>query len=145
MKKAFSQHGVFRLAQKGFSLVEALVVIAVIGIVSALVLPQVMNVQRSASVSLGRQQQAELQTALGNWIVAKSSGPGGLAAARNSYNSAGTKLGLLQNYLQEGTYAALSGSGSKVTSAALTASGASLQFSSWSVGGSPSVTWANSP
>jgi len=142
MKKAFSQHGVFRLAQKGFSLVEVLVVIAVIGIVSALVLPQVMNVQSSASVSLARQQQAELQTALGNWIVAKSSGPGGLAAARSAYT--GTKLALLQNYLQESTYASLAGSGDTVSSAALDSANAYLQFSAWSVGGQqPSVQWIN--
>ena len=128
-----------------FSLIEVLIIVALLGILATLLIPYISPVRESAQEAVARQQQAELQSALGNWITATSSQPGGLAAARNSYNSAGTKLGLLQNYLQEGTYAAMSGSGSKVTSTALTASGASLQFSSWSVGGSPSVTWANSP
>jgi len=132
-------------AAGGFSLVEVLVVVAVLGVLATLLIPYISHTRESAQEAVARQQQAELQTALGNWIAATAAQPGGLAAARNTYNSAGTKLELLQNYLQAGTYAALTGTGTKVTSAALTSAGASLQFSSWPVGGSPSVTWANSP
>lgn len=101
--------------------------------------------QRGAQESVARQQQAQLQTALGSWVVSASSGAGGLAAARTTYNSAGNKLALLQSYLQPGTYANLQGDGDSVRSAALTASGASLQFSTWNVGESPSIIWVNSP
>ena len=98
--------------------------------------------RQSAHQALARQQQAELQSALGSWVVAKSSGPGGLAAARAAYS--GTKLSLLQNYLQTSTYASLSGSGDTVTSAALDSANAYLQFSAWSVGGQqPTVQWIN--
>jgi len=130
-----------RSSGAGFSLVELLVVIAVIATLAALLLPYVSPMRRATSEQIARQQQAELQTALGSWIAAASSGPGGLAAARTAYGQSGSKLGLLQNYLQPSTYASLSGSGNTVTSGALNAAGASLQFSSWGVGGYPSVNW----
>lgn len=131
-----------RQAKKsGFSLVEMLVVIAVVSILSAVLIPQVFNLRSGAQVATARQQQAELQNALGNWIVAKSSGPGGLAAARTAYT--GTKLALLEGYLQEGTYSALTGDGDNVRSAALDGAKAYLRFSSWSVGQQPIVEWVN--
>jgi len=93
---------------------------------------------------LARQQQAELQTALGNWVIAQSAGPGGLAAARSPYNgTVSAKLQLLENYLQASSYAALSGTGDNVTSAALDSASAYLQFSDWASGGQPTVQWVN--
>ena len=126
---------------RAFTLLEVLLVIAVIGIISALLVPQISDVRRGASLSIARQQQAELQTALGNWIVAKSSASGGLAAARTAYT--GAKLTLLQNYLQEATYASLIGNGDTVSSAALDSANAYLQFSSWSIDQQPTVQWIN--
>lgn len=125
----------------GASLFELLLVVLLIGILATLVIPYISGSKQSAGLITARQQQAELQTALGNWIVAVSSGPGGLAAARAAYT--GTKLALLQNYLQEATYSSLSGSGDTVTSAALDSANAYLQFSSWSVGQQPTVQWIN--
>ena len=105
-----------------------------------------MGHRQSGDMVVARQQQAALQTALGSWVAAQSSLGGGLAAARSFYaTNSGSKLSLLQDYLQPATYAALEGDGSKVTSRALTASGASLQFSDWAVGGSPSIIWNNFP
>lgn len=137
MKRSFGK----RTVPRGFSLVELLIVIVVIAILSALVIPQILRVRESANLSTARQQQVELQTALGNWIAAQSSGPGGLAAAKSAYT--GNKLALIGNYLSTGTYAALSGSGDNVTSAALNGAKAKLQFSSWSSGGQPTVNWVN--
>lgn len=125
----------------GLSLIEMLIVIAIIGIIATLLMPYVSPMRGAASNQIARQQQAELQTALGSWIAAASSGPGGLAAARSAYGSAGSKLALLQNYLQPATYASLSGSGNTVTSTALNSAGASLQFSSWGVSDAPTVNW----
>jgi type II secretory pathway pseudopilin PulG len=126
---------------RGFSMVEILIIVAVIGVISALIVPQISHIRSAAAQSLARQQQVELQAALGNWVVAKSSEPGGLAAARAAYT--GNKLGLLQNYLQEASYAALSGSGDMVTSDALNGANAYLQFSSWNAGQQPTVQWIN--
>lgn len=124
-----------------FSLTEMLVSVAILTVMATLLLPYVSPMRGSSSIQIARQQQAELQTALGSWIAARSAGPGGLAAARTAYNSAGSKLSLLQDYLQPSTYAAFSGSGSSVNSAALSSARASLQFTSWGSGGSPSVIW----
>jgi len=95
----------------------------------------------SSSVQIARQQQAELQTALGAWVASASAGSGGLAAARTAYNGAGNKLSLLQNYLQPSTYAMFSGGSGGVTSKALSEAGATLQFSTWGVDNMPSVNW----
>jgi prepilin-type N-terminal cleavage/methylation domain-containing protein len=129
----------------GFSMVEILIVVAIIGVISALLVPYFSPMRGMASQQIARQQQAELQTALGNWVVAQSSGPGGLAAARTAYSGhSGAKLQLLQNYLQPATYATLSGTGDNVTSSALTGANAYLQFSSWSTASQqPIVQWIN--
>ena len=103
-------------SRSGFSFFELLVVVAMLGVIATLLITYVSPMRETTSIQVARQQQAELQTALGAWIAATSSGPGGLAAARGSYNGAGSKLGLLQAYLQPATYAALSGSGSSVSS-----------------------------
>lgn len=127
---------------RAFSLLEILLVVAIVGIMAALLVPYVSPMRGAASVQMARQQQAELQTALGAWVAAASSGPGGLAAARNAYNGASSKLGLLQNYLQPATYAMMRGTGGSVTSDALQAAGATLVFSSWGIDSSPVVSWS---
>jgi type II secretory pathway pseudopilin PulG len=124
------------------SLVEILISIAVVGIIATLLIPYVSSTKRSANEAVGRQQQAELQAALGSWIVAQSSGPGGLASTRALYNGAsGPKLQLLRNYLQQDTYSSLQGEGNNVTSAALDSVNARLQFSDWLAEGQPAVQW----
>lgn len=130
-----------RHTKTGFSLLEILIVIAVIGVMLTMAISYTSGVSKHAKLATARQQQAELQTALGNWIVATSSASGGLAAARAAYT--GNKLALLQNYLQEATYASLSGDGDTVSSAALDGANAYLQFSSWNVGQQPTVQWIN--
>jgi type II secretory pathway pseudopilin PulG len=124
-----------------FSLVEILITVAVVGIMTALLIPYISPMRRGTQEAVARQQQAQLQTALDNWVVATSGGPGGLAAARTAYT--GTKLAILQNYLQAATYANLSGDGDTVTSAALDGANAYLQFSSWSGSQQPTVQWIN--
>ena len=127
--------------EKAFSLVEILIVILVIGIITAFVFPQIRNARQASEEVIARQQQAELQVALGNWIVSASSGPGGLAAARTAY--AGDKLALISDYLQVSTADSFSGSGDTVSSAALDGANAYLQFSAWSIGQQPTVQWIN--
>jgi len=146
MLQSMKLKGGFRAGRKatgssGMSLMEMLLVVMILGILAALVVPNVSPMRESSSERIARQQQAELQTALSSWVASASAGPGGLAAARTAYNDAGSKLSLLQNYLQPGTYALFSGSGSGITSEALKTAGASLQFSSWGVAGSPSIIW----
>jgi len=131
-------------SRAGFSLVEILLVVAVIAVISSILIPFFSPIRGAASGQVARQQQAELQTALSSWVIAQSGGPGGLAAARAAYNGAtGPKLQLLQNYLQAATYSSLSGSGNAVTSSALASANAYLEFSEWIAGGQPTVQWFN--
>jgi prepilin-type N-terminal cleavage/methylation domain-containing protein len=130
------------MRSSGFSFVEILVAVAVIAVLSALLIPRIAGINEASNAVVARQQQAELQTALGNWIVTKSSGPGGLAAARDGYT--GTKLDLLQPYLQASTYASLDGDGDIVESPALDKASAYLQFSPWTASTQqPIVEWKN--
>ena len=128
-----------------FSLLELLVSVAVIAIIATLAVQQMSGARDAAAYTIARQQQAQLQTALGNWITARSSAQGGLAAARSEYSAySGAKLQLLQGYLQPATYSALSGTGDRVASSALSNANAHLEFSSWIPGGQqPIVQWIN--
>jgi type II secretory pathway pseudopilin PulG len=132
--------------QSAFSFVEVLIIVAVIAILSTLVLSSLLGTSERATEIVARQQQAELQTALGNWIVRQSSQPGGLASARGLYNDSNNKLSLLADYLQTSTLERLSGNGSDVTSQALSSSKAKLQFTAnWGAGETPTVEWINIP
>ncbi len=133
-------------SSSAYSLVELLVVIAVIAVIAGLVVSSMSGTKESAHTLIARQQQAELQTALNNWISRTSSQPGGLAEARSKYNSASDKLLLLSGYLQDSTVANLSGAGNVVSSTALISSGARLHFTSgWTTTNTPAVTWSNTP
>jgi len=57
---------------KGFSFVEAIFTIAIIGIMSSLVVSAISNASRDAHRVMGRQQQAAVQGALTAWVMAQS-------------------------------------------------------------------------
>lgn len=121
-----------------FSLVEALLVVAVIAVLSGLAVSYVGGASDTSKLLVARQQQVELQTALDAWITAKSSGTAGLAGAKSAYSTdCSAMLAALGPYLRDpGVF---STSGGSVSSAALAASGKSLQFSSWTEGSYPKV------
>lgn len=122
----------------GFSLVELLVVVAAIAIFSGLAISYVGGASESSRLVVARQQQVQLQTALDAWIAARSSGTGGLAAAKSAYSSsASAMLSALAPYLREPGIFSASGGG--VSSSALSGAGKTLQFSSWSDGSYPKV------
>lgn len=122
----------------GFSLVETLVVIAVIAILATLALPSITGAKRSSEMVVARQQQTQLQQALDAWIVANSSGNLTLADARSAYAGRADKLSLVQPYLR-GAGTTFSGSGSRISSDALNAIGKTLLFSSWDSTNQPIV------
>jgi type II secretory pathway pseudopilin PulG len=133
-------------ARDAFSFIEILIIVAVIAVLSTLILSSFLGTSERASELVARQQQAELQTALGNWIARQASEPGGLAGARDAYNSTNNKLSLLTNYLQTSTLERLSGSGADINSDALSGSKAKLQLpANWDEGETPIVEWINSP
>ncbi len=132
--------------RSAFSFVEVLIIVAVIAVLSTLILSSFLGTTESATELVARQQQAELQTALGNWIARQASEPGGLAGARSAYNATNNKLSLLSNYLHASTLERLDGGGTDVNSDALSGSKAKLQFTAnWAEGETPMVEWINMP
>lgn len=79
----------------GFSFVEAIFTIAIIGIMSSLVVSAISNASRDAHRVMARQQQAAVQSALTAWVMSQSrvgstAQVRGLEDIRNSYNALGT-------------------------------------------------------
>lgn len=125
-----------------FSLIELLVVICVIGILSALIIASISNASRDSRWTVARQQQATLQTALNAWVTTNTS----IASARAIYNGtdASGKLAMLSNYLQPESFADFlsNSASSSVRSRILNQLGYGLTFSEWNLTNQPSVLLA---
>lgn len=130
-----------RLTGDGFTLIEMLIVVAVIGIMTSLVIAAISNSSADARLVIARQQQATIQEALNAWIASTNS-----TAARNLYQSNTTptqKITLIQKYLDTNarwmttglTYGADSLQTENMKSANV-----KLAFGAWAVGGYPVVT-----
>jgi prepilin-type N-terminal cleavage/methylation domain-containing protein len=81
--------------QKGFSFVEAIFTIAIIGIMSSLVVAAISNASRDAHRVMARQQQAAVQSALTSWVMAQTrvgatAQVRSLENVRSTYNAIGT-------------------------------------------------------
>lgn len=127
----------------GFTLVELLLVIAIIGVMSALIVASVSGAAEDSRRVIARQQQVVLQEALGAWVSAQVSGTNSLANARTAYNNASgsaAKLSLIRRYLDDSTYASFTITDGKIQSEAMTKLGAYLQFSgTWTTGSYPKI------
>lgn len=135
-----------KTGEKAFTLIEMLLVVAIIGIMSSLIIAAISNSAEDARLIIARQQQSVLQEALNAWISAYSqTNLGGVSAAKTAYGSASTavaKLGLLQSYLDSGTYDHLveySTNSAQIQSEALSKIGHSLVFSTWGTNSYPRV------
>jgi prepilin-type N-terminal cleavage/methylation domain-containing protein len=127
----------------GFTLVEILLVIAIIGVMSALVLTTIGNAARDSHEVVARQQQVSLQQALNAWINS-SGNSNSVTVARTRYNAAanqGARLALIRDYLAGETYDHLTNASSadQIRSTALQKSGRYLVFSAWTTTNYPSV------
>ncbi len=106
----------------GFSLVEAIFTIAIIGIMSSIVVAAIANASRDANRIVARQQQAALNSALNAWVMGTLRVPRGesnegqvygLEQVRSMYNGRPTSLSRLllispdleEGYLDEATRA----------------------------------------
>ena len=127
--------------KRAFTLVELLLVIAIIGILSALIVATVTNAAMDTRTVIARQQQVTLQEALNAWVAQASSGTNTLASAQTAYAAAGTataKLNLLANYLHSDTYQHFLtySTSSQIRSEAMVKLGSYLQFSAWTTNSS---------
>lgn len=125
-------------------MVEMLIVIAVIGIMSALVISAFSNAAQDTRRVVARQQQAAVQNAVNAWVNSTSQTQG-LGQARNLYNLAATSKGrlqLVQTYLDDATlshFLANTSNNNEVKSAALSKTGQYLLLDSWSANSYPKV------
>lgn len=136
-----------RSARKAFSLVELLIVIAIIGVLTSMVVSSFSNATQDARGVVVLQQQAVLQEALNSWVARASSpdGLGSLTAARGAYSNAGTaaaKMALIDGYLDDSTTGQFTAHGSvanALNSPAMEKIGQYVTFSAWASGSYPKV------
>ena len=132
-------------SNKAFTMVEMLIVIAVIGIMSALVISSFSNAAQDSRRVVARQQQAALQNAVNAWVASKST-RSSLFDARTAYNAETTgedKLDEVKRYLDDSTYQHFKDNTSdnnKIQSAALKKTGQHLTLSPWLAGSYPKVS-----
>ncbi len=131
-------------SNRAFTMVEMLIVIAVIGIMSALVITSFSNAAQDTRRVVARQQQAAVQNAVNAWVNGVSQTQG-LAEARRLYNLAGTSVGRLQlvnTYLDDTTlshFLANTTVNNEVRSAALLKTQQYLLLDSWQTNTYPKV------
>lgn len=136
---------VIRNANQGFTLVELIIVIAVIGIMSALAISSLSNGATDAREIVARQQQATVQSAVSGWVTGQLSGSSSLSQVRTTYNAAETsmeRLALVQGYLDDVSYdhfVSSSGDGDEVLSGSLAKLGWHLSLPDWEDGSYPKV------
>lgn len=125
----------------GFSLIELLITLAVIGVMSALIIASITNASRDSSNVVARQQQVVLQQALNAWISGSTS-TNTISGARTRYAAATDKLALVRDYLQASTYDHFvqnTSTNTRIQSDAMKKINVYLSFSEWTAGGYPAV------
>lgn len=136
--------------RKGFTIVELLIVISVIGIMSALVISAFSGAAQDTRRVVARQQQAAIQSAVNAWVTSTSAKTG-LSGALTIYNAAGSSMArfnLVSMYLDDSTVAHISLNstvGGAVKSAALKKIGQQIDLPTWQSSSYPKAELVDSP
>ena len=130
----------------GFSLVEALLTIAIMSVLSSLVVGVVSNASKDASRMMARQQQGAVQSAVSAWIASqmRDSSTGqvkSLESIRGDYNSRSTslaRLNLAAPFLDDTTanhFTSTTTNSANIKSDALNIANQHLELPAWDSGG----------
>ena len=132
--------------RNAFTLVEMLLVLAIISVMAAMVINAFSNATNDSRNVISRQQQATLQSALNNWISQEIRGTQTVKGARDKYNytfSGGAyttteltmdkRLEHIKEYIDVDFYNHLvaGSSTTKVRSGAMAKTGQYIVFSKW--------------
>jgi prepilin-type N-terminal cleavage/methylation domain-containing protein len=134
----------------GFSLIEALIVLTIIGIMASIIISAMSNAAKDSRNIMARQQQVTIQSALNSWVASQSTGTS-IGQIRTTYNAATTaraKLDLFQTYLSEDTYNHLltyTTNNAKLTSDAMTKVDKWIELNDWNTGSYPKVELLPTP
>jgi len=143
-------HLIHSLTRKAFTIVELLIVIAVIGIMSALVISSFTGAAQDTRRVVARQQQVAIQSAVNAWVTSTSA-TSGLSGSLTLYNTAGSSMGrlnLVSRYLDDSTVAHFtlnSTTGGAVKSVALVKTGQQINLPAWQTSSYPKVELADIP
>ena len=135
----------FRKNNSAFTLIEVVIVIAIIGIMAALVISAFSNAAHDTRRVVARQQQAAVQSAVNAWVAATIDYNTTVGQARALYNGEATsmdRVALVSKFLDETTYEHLVEStsvSSKVESQALSKTSQYLSLPDWQGGSYPKV------
>ena len=140
--------------RKGFSLVEALLTIAIMGVLTSLVVSVVSTATQDASRMVARQQQAAVQSAVQAWASSQTRDPGtgqivSQESIRADYNSRSTslaRLNLVAGYLDNVTanhFLTTTTNSSAIESDALNTASQHLELPNWDQSSYPQVNLVN--
>lgn len=141
-----------RMARRGrvsaFTLVEALITIAIIGVLASLVINAFSNAATDSRRVIARQQQAVVQSAVNNWISSQLTSARTIEQVRGDYNTTGgvartplQRLQLVSGYLDDSTYQHLleNSTDNQLRSQALIKTSQYLDLPAWGAGSYPKV------
>lgn len=132
--------------RNAFTLVEMLLVLAIISVMAAMVINAFSNATNDSRNVIARQQQATLQSALNNWISQEIRGTQTVKDTRNKYNYVFTggayttteltmdkRLEHIQEYIDVDFYSHLvaGSTTTKIRSGAMAKTGQYVVFSKW--------------
>lgn len=138
----------------GFTLTEALLTMAIIGIISSIVVSAMSNAAKDASRMVARQQQTQVQNAVNAWISGQTRDlttgqVRSLESIRSDYNSRSTSLArfnLVSGYLDESTaehFTDTTTNSDRVKSEAMINARQYLTLGTWVSGSYPKVELTN--
>lgn len=140
--------------KSGFTLTEALLTMAIIGIISSIVVSAMSNAAQDASRMVARQQQAQVQNAVNAWVSGQTRDTTtgqvrSLESIRSDYNSRGTSLArfnLIDDYLDETSaehFTDTTTNSDRVKSEAMVTARQYLTLGTWVSGSYPKVELIN--